>query len=74
MKRVSAYINAFGRRSIPLNWSERHPGKRYDTGRCTVARRIYNDQVRAKENNQIRTFRGDWENFIPVIVPKHYID
>jgi len=71
VKRFSAYVQAFGRRSIPLHWNERYQKKNNERqgNDLTHTRRIMNKIVRAKLKHSLRGFKDEWDNF-EVDVPK----
>ena len=71
MKRFSAFVHAFGRRSIPKHWNERFQDKE-NAFITTVARRLQNNKVREKNKNDVRSFRGDWEDFLHIVKPKSF--
>ncbi|MCX6739229.1 MAG: hypothetical protein NT098_04250 [Candidatus Parcubacteria bacterium] len=74
--RKAVVIATRSRRGIPLRWNERcqHKHNSNHVDECTVDRRIHNKIARNKTKNQIRAFHGDWEDFVPVFIPKPYLD
>jgi len=74
--RKAVVIAMKSRRGIPLHWNERcqHKNNTNCVWDCTVARRLFNRSVRNKVKHQIRSFCGDWEDFIPIIVLKEWLD
>ena len=74
--RKAVAIATRGRRGIPLHWNERCQNKHYNNrvDDRTLARRICNSMARAKRKHQLCSFKGDWEDFTPVIIKKAYLD
>ncbi len=72
--RKAVVIAMKSRRGIPLHWNERYQGKRKFYGDSTVCVRSEKRKIRSKMNQQIASFHGDWEDFIPLMFKHDYID
>ncbi len=60
--RFSAFVNARGRRAIPLHWNERaqYPRK---GAMWTEFNRCDNKSRRNASNATLASYRGDWDDF-----------
>lgn len=74
--RKAVVIATKSRRGIPLHWNERcqHKNNTNWIWDLTIGRRIFNRKARSIANQQIRAFHNDWEDFVPVIVKKEWLD
>lgn len=74
--RKAVIIAQKSRRGIPFHWNERcqHKNNTNYLWDLTIPRRMFNRKARNLVNQQIREFHGDWEDFVPLVIKKDWLD
>jgi hypothetical protein len=72
--RKAAVIAVKSRRGIPLHWNERCQDKSKFDFDATSRIRNLRRKARNIVNRQLREFKGDWEDFSPLILKNEYFD